>query len=212
VEHLSSATCEQVSATPASSAAQDTEPVFRVVEAGKIRRGIRLEAIYWQVLREIAAARQKKIGALVGSILAEAPPSVNATAFLRAYCLRWMRDLLAAEREITNPAGVSKLVMASPGPAFALGLDKRLVAYNQPFLDYIQAHFSDAEPEPVRHDLGLALDVQLSPLAATLKANGNRPLEIGFVVSLGGQNLRGRLNAVLAAVSGPGIILCYVLP
>jgi len=136
VQHLSSTACEQVPGTPASSTAQDTELVFRVVEAGKIRRGIRLEVIYWQVLREIAAARRKKIGALVGSILSEAPPSVNATAFLRAYCLRWMRDMLAAEREITNPAGVGKLVMASPGPAFALGLDKRLVAYNQPFLDY----------------------------------------------------------------------------
>lgn len=188
------------------------ELVFRVVEDGGVRRGIRLEAIYWQVLREIADLRQKKIGALVGAILADAPQPVNTTSLLRVYCLRWALDTLAAERAITDPSGVGNLVRASPGPAFALGLDKRLIAYNQSFLNYIQARFSYSETEPVNRDLRLALDAQLAALATTLHANGNRPLEIGFVVGLGGRRLRGMLNALLAPASGQSIILCYVLP
>ena len=191
---------------------RDAELVFRGVEDGGVRRGIRLEAIYWQVLREIADARQKKIGALVGALLADAPEPVNTTAFLRVYCLRWSLDMLASERAITDPSGVGNLVRASPGPAFALGLDKRLIAYNQSFLNYIQARFSYAEAEPVNRDLRLALDVQLSTLVATLKANGNRPLEAGFTVGLGGRRLRGLLNALLAPASGQSIMLCYVLP
>jgi predicted DNA-binding ribbon-helix-helix protein len=192
--------------------AQDTELVFRVVEHDRIRRGIRLEAIYWQVLKEMADTRRKKIGALIGAILAEAPKPVNTTAFLRAYCLRWALDALAGERRITDPAGVGNLVRACPGPAFALGQDKRLIAYNQSFLNYIQARFSQAETEPVNRDLRLALDVQLVTLAAALKANGNRPVEIGFAVGLGGRRLRGVLNALLAPTSEQGIMLCYVLP
>lgn len=192
--------------------ARESELVFRVVEDGGVRRGIRLEAIYWRVLREIAELRQKKIGALVGAILAEAPEEANTTAFLRVYCLRWALDMLAAEREITDPSGVGNLVRASPAPAFALGLDKRLIAYNQSFLTYIQARFSYGEAEPVNRDLRLALDVQLAALAANLKANGNRPLEAGFTVGLGGRRLRGVLNALLAPAAGQSIMLCYVLP
>ncbi len=191
---------------------RDMDLVFRVVEDGGIRRGIRLEAIYWRVLRQIADRRRKKIGALVGAILADAPQPVNATAMLRAYCLRYTLDALAAEREITDPSGIGNLVRASPGPAFALGPDKRLIAYNQAFLNYIQARFSYAETEPVNRDLRLALDVQLAALAATLQANGNRPLEVGFVVGLEGRRLRGMLNALLAPASGRDTILCYVLP
>jgi len=197
--------------TSATTTDQDTELVFRVVEDGGVRRGIRLEAIYWRILRDIAEARQKKIGALVGSILADVPHPVNTTALLRVHCLRWVLDTLAKERESTNPATVVNLVTASSGAAFALGLDKRIVAYNQPFLNYIQARFSNSENGPVNRNLSLALDVQLAPLATTLRTNGNRPLEVGFVVGLGGLNLRGKLNALLAPVSGQSIILCYVL-
>ncbi len=191
---------------------RDTNLVFRVVEVDGVRRGIRLEAVYWQVLKEIADARQKKIGALVGVLLADAPQSANATSLLRVHCLRWALDKLAAERRITDPSGIANLVRASPGPAFALGPDRQLVAYNQPFLGYIQARFPTAETEPVNRDLRLALDVQLSALAAILKESGNRPLGVGFTVGFGGRRVRGQLNALLAPASDRTVILCYVLP
>ena len=192
--------------------AEDAELVFRAVEGGKVRRGIRLEAIYWRVLRDIADLKQKKIGALVGAVLADAPEPANTTSLLRVYCLRWVLDTLAAERKVTDPLGVVNLVRASPSPAFALGLDKRLLAYNQALLDYIQARFAYGETGLINSDLRLALDVQVAALAATLKDNGNRPLEVGFVVGLGGRRLRGKLNALLAPASGENIVLCYLLP
>lgn len=190
----------------------DNEPVFRVVEDGGTRRGIRLERIFWQVLREIAQLKQKKIGALVQSILEEAPEPTNTTSLLRVYCLRWALNTLATTNEVTGPASVGNLVRASPGAAFALGLDKRIVAYNQSFLNFVQARFSYVESEPVSRDLRLSLDGHLTDLAATLKANGNTPVEVGFVVGIGGRRLRGKLNALLAPASGQSILLCYVLP
>ncbi|UDF32593.1 UNVERIFIED_ORG: ribbon-helix-helix domain-containing protein (plasmid) [Roseateles sp. XES5] len=192
--------------------ADDAELVFRAVDGGKVRRGIRLEAIYWRVLREIADLKQKKIGAVIGDVLADAPEPANTTSLLRVYCLRWALDALAAERKVTDPLGVVNLVRASPSPAFALGLDKRLLAYNQSLLDYIQARFSYGETGLINSDLRLALDVQVAALAATLKDNGNRPLEVGFVVGFGGRRLRGKLNALLAPASGENIVLCYLLP
>jgi predicted DNA-binding ribbon-helix-helix protein len=194
------------------SQAEDMEPVFRVVEDGGARRGIRLEKVFWRALREIAQAKQKKIGALVQSILEEAPQPANTTSLLRVYCLRWMLDALVAAKETAGPTGAINLVKASPGSAFALGLDKRIAAYNQPFLKFVQARFSDVEQQPVDRDLRLALDGHLADIAATLKENGNAPLEIGFVIGIGGRRLRGKLNVLLAPGSGQNILLCYVLP
>ena len=194
------------------SQAEDTEPVFRVVEDGGARRGIRLEKVFWRALREIAQLKQKKIGALVQSVLEEAPQSANTASLLRVYCLRWALDALMSAKEATGPSSAINLVKASPGAAFALGLDKRIVAYNQSFLNFVQVRFSDMESAPVGGDLRLALDGQLADLAATLKENGNAPVGIGFVISIGGRRLRGKLNALLAPASGQNILLCYVLP
>ncbi len=188
------------------------EPVFRVLEGGSSRRGIRLERIYWQILREIAQSQGRRPGALVQSILEESPKPANATSLLRVYCLRWMVNALAAARKVSDPSVVANLVRASPGAAFALGLDKRIVAYNQSFLNFVQTRLSHTGTEPVGRDLRLTLDGHLVTLADALKSNGNVPLEIGFVVALPDRRLRGKLNAVLAPVADQGIILCYVLP
>ncbi|KQZ31662.1 hypothetical protein ASD50_15515 [Mesorhizobium sp. Root552] len=195
-----------------SPLASDAEPVFRVVEGQDARRGIRLERAYWQALRDIATATAQKTGSLVSAVIEQAPDVTNATSLLRVYCLKWALGELEAARRISNPSLVGNLVRASPGPAFALGLDKRIIAYNQSFLAFVQARFSYAAPGPIGRDFRLALDVHLTDLAANLKANGNTPTPVGFVVGLGDRRLRGNLNSILAPVSGQDIILCYVLP
>lgn len=192
--------------------AQAAEPIFRVVEGGETRRGIRLERAYWQVLREIGQVRQQRLGELVQSILDEMPEAANATSLLRVYCLRWMTEALATAHRVSNPTLVTNLVRASPGAAFALGLDRRIVAYNQSFLNFVQGRLSHIGTGFVGQDLRLTLDGHLANLAETLKANANIPVEIGFVVAVSERRLRGKLNAVLAPVTNQDIILCYVLP
>jgi hypothetical protein len=123
-----------------------------------------------------------------------------------------MMSTLDEARRLTDPARIVSLVRASPSAAFALGLDKRIIAYNQPFLNFVQARFSYSEPGPIGKDLSLALDVHLIDLAATLKANDNTPVVVGFVVGVGDRRLRGNLNTILAPVSEQNVILCYVLP
>jgi predicted DNA-binding ribbon-helix-helix protein len=198
--------------TGPASLAGDAEPVFRVVEDRHLRRGIRLERIYWRTLRNIAQATGQKIGALVASIVGEAPEQANVTSLLRVYCLRKTMEDLAAARSLSSPAVVATLVRASPGPAFALGLDKRIVAYNQAFLNYVQARFAYTEQGPIGKDMRLALDAHLVDLAAALKRSGNIPTVVGFFVGVGERRVRGSLSAVLAPVLGQDIVLCYVLP
>jgi predicted DNA-binding ribbon-helix-helix protein len=194
------------------SLAGDAEPIFRVVEDQDARRGIRLERIYWQALRDISQVTRQKTGALVKSIVGEAPTLTNTTSLLRVYCLRWMMNTLDEARQLTDPARIVSLVRVSPSAAFALGLDKRIIAYNQSFLNFVQARFAYSQPAPINKDLRLALDVHLTDLATTLKANDNTPVVVGFVVGVGDRRLRGNLNAILAPVTEQNVILCYVLP
>jgi hypothetical protein len=123
-----------------------------------------------------------------------------------------MMTALDEARQLTDPKRIVSLVRVSPSAAFAIGLDKRIIAYNQSFLDFVQARISYTEPSPIGKDLRLALDVHLTNLAATLKANDNTPVVVGFAVGVGDRRLRGNLNAILAPVSGQNVILCYVLP
>lgn len=197
--------------TDSTSLAKDAEPVFRVVEDQETRRGIRLERIYWQALRNIAHATAQRPGALVKSIIDQVPGLTNTTSLLRVYCLKWMIGELEAARRLADPSLVINLIRASPGAAFALGLDKRIVAYNQSFLNFVQARFSYTEQNLTGKDLRLALDVHLADLAESLKTNGNTPIVVGFVVGVGERRIRGNLNALLAPVSGQHIVLCYVL-
>lgn len=190
----------------------DNVPVFRVVEHNGVRRGIRLERIYWDVLREIAQADGKRIGVFVQSVIGDAPPSANATSHLRVFCLRWAIDMLASAKEMSGSSNIANLVRASPSPTFALGLDKRIVAFNQAFLGFVQSRFSHVPSEPASRDLRLALDGQLTELATRLKSNGNAPVDTGFVVEISGRRVRGKLNVLLAPSLGPSVLLCYILP
>lgn len=199
-------------APDAPSLASDAEPVFRVVEGQGTRRGVRLERVYWQALRDIARARQEKLATLVKHIVEQAPETANMTSLLRVYCLSWMKGALEEAHRRADPAQAASLVRASPGATFALGLDRRIIAYNQAFLNFVQARFSYAQTGPIGRDLRLSLDVHLSDLTTTLKGNGNTPVTAGFVVGVGERRLRGNLNTVLAPVLGQDIVLCYVLP
>jgi predicted DNA-binding ribbon-helix-helix protein len=199
-------------ATNAGSLAADAEPVFRVVEHQQARRGIRLERLYWDTLRGIAQANGQKLGALVNGIIGGRAEQANATSLLRVYCLKALAGDLARTRWLASPSLVANLVRASPAAAFAIGLDKRIVAYNQAFLNFVQARFSYTQQGPIGKDLRLTLDVQLADLAAALETGDNAPKVVGFVVGVGERGVRGNLNVLLAPVVSRDILLCYVLP
>lgn len=194
-----------------STLTTDAEPIFRVVEDQDGRRGLRLEQAYWKILRRIATATAQKTGALVKSITSQAPEVTNTTSLLRVYCLKWVLEESETLRQISDPSLVVNLVRASPSAAFALGLDKRIIAFNQPFQTFVQARFAALESGAIGRDFRLALDTHLNELAVSLRVNGNVPAQVGFVVGFGDRRARGTLNAILAPVAGRDIVLCYVL-
>ncbi|MCV0395629.1 MAG: ribbon-helix-helix domain-containing protein [Rhizobiaceae bacterium] len=197
---------------PLTPSAAETETRFRAVRIGDARRGIRLEQIYWNALKEIAAAEGIAIGDLIRATEESFPDARNITSLLRVMCLGWIQTRLSSVKQLASLSMIDSLVQASPAPAFALTEDKRIVVYNQTFLNFVQSRFSMVTAGSMAKHLRLSLDVQLGDLIQSLSANRNKPVGVGFVLGLDEQRFRGRINVVLAPATEQAIVISYVLP
>jgi predicted DNA-binding ribbon-helix-helix protein len=84
---------------PASLERDPFAPEFRVVARGNVRRGIRLERIFWTTLKRMAESRKITMGALIEEIAHEHGESGNLTSAIRVTCLRWLDEQNAMLRE-----------------------------------------------------------------------------------------------------------------
>jgi predicted DNA-binding ribbon-helix-helix protein len=193
--------------------AEDSATRFVAVRSGEFRRGLRLEEIYWRALKDVASAWGLSVGGLVRQVEeASGEDEGNATSRLRVLCLGWFMDKLAKVEALTHRGLTNSLVQACPTPAFALGVDRQIIAYNPHFLNLIQARLSIAPAGAMARNLRLALDVQINDLIVHLQKNNNTPVGTGFVIGVDNQRFRGRMNAVLVPSLDNPVIACYVLP
>lgn len=190
---------------------RDMTTRFRAVKVGEHRRGIRLEQIYWDMLHEITQREGISLARYVEEAERRFPDAVNITSVLRVLVAGWVRGRNRELVALTGPERVDALVQACPSPAFALQEDKRIVAYNPPFLNYVQARFSYFSQNLMAKGLRLSLDLQVSEIVEALRRAGNKPLRTGFVLGVDDQRLRGQLSATLAPTSDKVTILGYVV-
>jgi predicted DNA-binding ribbon-helix-helix protein len=191
---------------------EDAATRFVAVRAGEYRRGLRLEEIYWRALKDVAAGAGLSLGAFVRAVEEASDGEGNATSRLRVLCMGWFMDQLLKVRNVANKGLVNSLVQASPSPTFALATDRRIIAYNQSFLNLIQARLSLQNSGAMARNLRLSLDLQIAELIETIRAKDNMPVGTGFVIGIENQRFRGRVNSVLAPVVDQAVIICYVLP
>jgi predicted DNA-binding ribbon-helix-helix protein len=192
---------------------EDAATRFVAVRSGEFRRGLRLEEIYWRALKDVASAGGLSVGGLVRQVEeASGEDEGNATSRLRVLCLGWFMDKLAKVQALAHRGMANSLVQACPTPAFALGVDRQILAYNPHFLNLIQARLSITQAGTMTRNLRLALDVQINELIGALQKNGNMPVGTGFVIGVDSQRFRGRMNAVLVPSTDQPVIACYILP
>jgi predicted DNA-binding ribbon-helix-helix protein len=197
---------------PDKGEGDDYVPVFRAVRHGDVRRGLRLERIYWNVLKEISRREGIPVGAVIDRIAGGASLQTNLTSAVRVNLMQWLSMELEHTRSHVGLRMVDRLVQACPSPVFALQEDRRIVAYNQAFLNFIQARFSRFSTALIGKGLRLALDMPIAELVATLLEADNRPVITGFAVGMDDQRLRGRISVILAPNPEKHTILGYILP
>lgn len=190
--------------------AEQVQPVFRAVNTPRERRGIRLESIYWDVLKSLAKSAGRTLGQQVELTVEGSPGGGNVASLLRVVCVKWLMDRIAGLEAITAMKTTDAIVQASPSPAFALTADKRILVHNRALLTLIQSRFLGVKPEALQRGLRLSLDVQIEQVIAELTQGSASTAVAGFVLGLEGQRIRGNLNMVLAPVSGQIVIIAYV--
>ena len=187
------------------------KPEFRVVARGKSRRGIRLERIFWQTAKSMAQRSHITIGSLIDEISSQQASSKNLASAIRVACLSWMVKRTAQLEALTSVAVINSILTAVPSPAFALGANKKILAFNTAFQTLVRRQFPVLGEAEQRGDLKLALDINVAELMARLDQNGNTAVLTGFAIGIGDRRFRGQLNAVKAPSIDVEIVLAFVV-
>jgi predicted DNA-binding ribbon-helix-helix protein len=188
-----------------------SELQFRAVTARGKRRGIRLERIFWDSLSKAAHADGRSMSETVATAHDGLEPGGNLASALRVIGTRWMRDRLRVFEQATRPENVFAILQACPSPAFALSEDKRIVHYNLPFLNFVQASFVGVEQSEVMRGLRLSLDTQLEAVLAKLREDPRTPVNTGFALGVVGRRVRGQLKATLSPTPDRVMVIAFVM-
>jgi predicted DNA-binding ribbon-helix-helix protein len=188
----------------------DVVPEFRVVVRGGNRRGIRLERFFWAALKRFALSRGATLGQTVEEISSLAPETGNLTSAIRVACARWMAEENAELRKLASLRKVNALLLACPSPAFALSSSKKIVAFNPAFQLLVRRQLPIEPGDAGRHDLKLALDLNVADVFARLAADGDKPVVTGFVIGAADRRYRAQLSIVRAPMSESEVLLAFV--
>jgi predicted DNA-binding ribbon-helix-helix protein len=186
------------------------EPEFRVVVRDGNRRGIRLERFFWTALKRLAQSRKSTLGQMVEEISHVAPETGNLTSAIRVACARWLAEENAELKRLASLRKVSALLLACPSPAFALSSSKKILAFNPAFQLLVRRQLPVEQGDEGRHDLKLALDLNVADIFARLAADGDRPVVSGFVIGAADRRYRAQLNIVRAPISESEVLLAFV--
>jgi predicted DNA-binding ribbon-helix-helix protein len=178
--------------------AADSELMFRAVNVEGVRRGIRLEAIFWKTITAMASSRDRTLGQHIGDALDSVPENGNLSSTLRVQAAQWLRGRLLEYERATAVESIFAIVHASPAPAFILSPDKRIVQYNQAFINFIRARLIDPDSMDVMRTARLSLDMQIEQIIDLLKADPKAPVATGFAFGATERRIRGQLRLVLA--------------
>jgi len=189
---------------------EDVVPEFRVVVRGGNRRGIRLERFFWTALKRLALSRGSTLGQTVEEISSLAPETGNLTSAIRVACARWLAEENTELKKLASLRRVSALILACPSPAFALSSSKKILAFNPAFQLLVRRQLPVEPSDAGRHDLKLALDLNVADIFVRLAADGDKPVVTGFVIGAADRRYRAQLSIVRAPMSEAEVLLAFV--
>lgn len=106
-------------------------PLHRIIQCDGRRYSIKLEAVFWDALAELATQRKERLNRLIARLAGERLGEDNLTARLRVYCLTETQRR-AGQREL--PAGMPGVLAALDGsPSGCAVIDaRRMITFLNP--------------------------------------------------------------------------------
>jgi len=121
------------------------EYISRIIQYQGKRSNIRLEAMFWNILEQMAVDRKCKLNVLVNEIISHEDAGNNNTAYLRYRAVSWLNGRLdtANEKLFLQNTEVRAILNATRLPAFIFSSRNMLSRYNFAFQDWLEANISD---------------------------------------------------------------------
>lgn len=182
------------------------ELFFRALSVDGERKGMRLERIFWSLLK-----RASQEQAILLSDIARNARGNNLSSYMRTYAAVWADRELEKARTTASYAQAVRTITACPSPAFIISADRRLRASNPAFQRYVRRHIPTDEDDAASKNLRLQIDVTTSELIAQLKLERDSVINVGFTFGFNERRVRGRLNAVIASCWEEELVAAYVL-
>ncbi len=188
-----------------------SEPQFRTVPTPEGRKGVRLEAAFWEALDVQSGAVGQRSSSYAGKLLAEAHQAgVNATSALRSRVVADLTAEVKLHRPVIALSEMLRMLQSAPVPSFALDRNKRLLRANTEFSRYVRA-IAGSNAGSVSIDLAqLSLERPIDSLFEELTAAP--VVECGIAVRLDNRERRSGARFILVPPLPAVAMVGYVLP
>lgn len=189
----------------------DAEPKFRaIIGKGGIRRGIRLESVYWEGLSWLLAGSRQSMGEVVEQAAAQVGEHSNLASMMRVIAFRWMWRRLAAMENIYSLEHLNTLIQACPTPAIVLTRDKKIQFFNEPFMTMLKQRLVLGNIAQLSAGFRFVLDTQVDDAIQSLSTRG-KLVTAGFTATCAGKQLTGQINLAMAPSHQKQMVIGYVV-
>lgn len=190
--------------------ASEVEPHFRAVGSGAERRGIRLERIYWDCLSRITADTGISMANLVQRVATRFPENGNLASLLRVVAFRWVSGRLESQEDKAVLENLGAIVHASPVPTLVMTRERRILLFNEQFVNMLRLKFSIEKTTAIAWDLKFFIDAHIDEAIETLNAKRGSVIKTGFSAVLNGRSMQGKMNIASVPAQQKNMLIGYV--
>jgi predicted DNA-binding ribbon-helix-helix protein len=192
-------------------AENDAEPRFRaIIGKGGVRRGIRLENVYWDGLSWLLNGSRQSMADIVDHAAGQVGENSNLASMLRVVAFRWMWRRLATMENTYSTENLNTLIQACPSPAIVLTREKKIQLFNEPFMTMLKQRLALGNIAQLSAGFRFVLDTQVDDAIQSLSAKG-KLVTTGFTATCAGKQLSGQINLAMAPSHQKQMVIGYVV-
>jgi len=186
----------------------------RILQRRGRRLAVRLEIPFWEQLKSFAKEDGVALADFVHRLVGSQVGDVNKTSVLRVYCINRLQSNVATAATHSENSGPVDFIITCPVPAIILTAERKLIAYNAPFLREFLSSTSSATGGSTPPLPRLTFDQPFNRIIRHLLDNPKKFVvsQIGFVNGQVSRQCRVRYCLINRSQGGQSSVLAFVEP
>jgi predicted DNA-binding ribbon-helix-helix protein len=170
---------------------------FRVVTHKGARHALKLERIFWRVLKVAATARNERLGAYVAKIVDHCAAGDNKTSLVRVHVVTWLNQkLIEISGESVTRKTLNNLVNAAPVPCFIISDQNRIDHQNEAFLGLLKQRLEEQSPGR-QPEIRIGFQSNFATLLDNLKSSSVNSVKDRLFLHVGAEKSEHQARIVL---------------